>query len=262
MRAGGGFDPSRRQGYRVDGVESELLERQTRNLLKKVNQAIRDYGLIDADDRIAVAVSGGKDSLVLLRLLLAYRETQHRRLPLTAVHVVVEGASGSQEVARAVEAHCRVLDVPFVARPLALNADEAWPLTCQRCAWNRRKTLFALAGELGCNKVAMGHHADDVAQTVLLNLLYQSRVQGIAPKRAFFDGRVAIIRPLVLLPEKQIALFARRAGYPLGRIDCPAAEDSARTFAADLLRQIEKKVPRVRASLRRAAEAAGGEDND
>lgn len=236
-------------------ADNEYLERQTRFLLKKVNKAIRDYQLIDAGDRIAVAVSGGKDSLVLLHLLLAYRVTQRQPIDLTVVHVVVEGLPESRALVRSLQAHCHDLDVECVARPLALNADESWPLSCQRCTWNRRKTLFMAADELGCNKVAMGHHADDVAQTVLLNLIYQARVQGIAPKRTFFAGRIAIIRPLVLVPEKRIALFARRMGYPLGQVVCAGAQDSERAYVAELLRQIERRAPRVKTNLRRAAEA-------
>ena len=200
------------QGFRVNVEDTELIERQIHNLLKTVNKAIRDYRLIEPGDRIAVAVSGGKDSMVLLRLLLAYRATQRQPIDLSVVHVVVEAVPGSHEIACALEAHCGDLNVEFNARPLAMNPDESWPLSCQRCTWNRRKTLFMTAEELDCNKVAMGHHADDVAQTVLLNLFYQARVQGIDPRRSFFDGKIAIIRPLVLLPEKKIASFARRCG--------------------------------------------------
>ena len=253
------FDLGHWQGFRVNVEDTELIERQIHNLLKTVNKAIRDYRLIEPGDRIAIAVSGGKDSMVLLRLLLAYRATQRQPIDLMVVHVVVEAVPGSQEIADALQDHCGDLGIAFAARPLALNAGESWPLSCQRCTWNRRKTLFMAAEGLGCNKVAMGHHADDVAQTVLLNLIYQARVQGIDPKRSFFDGKIAIIRPLVLLPEKKIASFARGVGYPIGQIVCPGAEDSERAYVAELLRQIEKRAPRVRSNLRRAAERAGSQ---
>ena len=235
-------------------ADTELLERQARFLLKKVNKAIREYQLIDDGDRIAVAVSGGKDSLSLLRLLLTYRVTQRREVELVAVHITVDGATGAQERARDLAAHCRELGVEYVSEPLPMNEGESWPLSCWRCAWNRRRALFLTGDRLGCNKVATGHHQDDSAQTVLLNLIHHGCVEGIPAKRAFFGGKITVIRPLIFVPEKEIALFARRAGYPIGHIECPNTENSERAYMADLLRQIEARAPRVKVNLWRAVE--------
>ena len=234
--------------------EDERLQRQIDFLLKKVNKAARIYRLIGDGDRIAVAVSGGKDSLTLLRLLVAQRATQRLDVDLIAAHVVIEGATGAAERAEALQAHCHGLGVDYVAEPLPMNEGETWPLSCQRCAWNRRKALFTLADRLGCNKVALGHHEDDAAQTALMNLFHNGQLVGMSPTRPFFGGRFTLIRPLILTPEKEIAAFARRCGYPIGRVECPEAARSERARVADLLRQIEKQFPRVKRSLRRAVE--------
>jgi len=236
-------------------VEADgLLQRQIEFLLKKVNKAARIYQLIGDGDRILVAVSGGKDSLTLLRLLLAQRVTQRLDVGLVAGHVVIEGAAGAEERAEAVLAHCRELGVECAVAPLPMNDGESWPLSCQRCAWNRRKALFLLADRLGCNKVALGHHQDDAAQTALLNLFHGGQVAGLPPARAFFDGRITVIRPLILTPEKEIVAFAGRCGYPIGHVECPAQARSKRAQAAALLRQIEKQFPRAKRSLWRAVE--------
>mgnify|MGYP000243088191 CR=1 FL=1 len=231
-----------------------LLQRQTGFLLKKMNKAARLYRLIGDGDRILVAVSGGKDSLTLLRLLLAQRETQRLDVHVVVGHVVIEEAVGAAERAAALQAHCRELGVECIATPLPMNEDESWPLSCQRCAWNRRKALFLLADRLRCNKVALGHHEDDAAQTVLLNLFHSGRLAGLPPARSFFGGRFTVIRPLILTPEKEIAAFARRCGYPIGHVECPSQERSRRVQAAALLRRIEKLFPGARRSLWRAAE--------
>jgi len=124
--------------------------------------------------------------------------------------------------------------------------------SCFWCAWNRRKGLFQTAHELGCNKVAFGHHADDVAQTTLLNLFYQGRLETMEPKVEFFEGVITVIRPLVYVPEKEIVRFAQAAGFPLQGVACPHAVTSRRTKMARLLRQIETECPQVKVNLFRA----------
>jgi tRNA 2-thiocytidine biosynthesis protein TtcA len=235
------------------------VERQIFFLLKRVNQAIRAYHLLDDGDRVVVAVSGGKDSLALLRLLLARRVVQPERIELMAVHLTVPGAMGSRERADGLEAHFRALGVPYVLEPLSMGEDESWPLSCYRCAWNRRKTLFTTTQRLGFNKIALGHHADDAAQTTLLNLFHQGRLESISPRRSFFDGLITIIRPLILTNEKDIVRFAKAAGYPIGALDCPHVSTSQRAQMAAILRDVEKTNRRVKNSLRQAVERYGAE---
>jgi len=233
-------------------LKTDPISRQTHFLLRRVNKTVRQHQLIDQGDRIAVAVSGGKDSLTLLRLLLARQAVQPERIELVAVHVSGPDVTGGSEQAEALCSHFRELGVEYVVEPLQLAEGESWPLPCYRCAWNRRKALFLAAHRLGCNKMALGHHADDAAQTTLLNLFHHGRLESIPVSKPFFDGLVTVIRPLIDVEEKDIVRFARQAGYPIGQLDCPHAEVSQRAEMAQLLRQIEKGAPWAKSKLQRA----------
>ncbi len=221
-------------------------------LLKKVDKAIRDYGMIAEGDRVAVAVSGGKDSLALLRLLDLRRKHVPETYDLVALHVVgdARGPEGP--------AHAPLLDwleqqgYNFAVEPLYLPAGEPLPLTCARCTWHRRRTLFEMAARLGCNVVALGHHADDLAQTTLLNLLYHGRVETMAPQREYFNEILRLVRPLCYLAEKEIRRLARATGFPPPPSACPRNETSRRALVADLLRQAEKECRDARGNLLRA----------
>jgi tRNA 2-thiocytidine biosynthesis protein TtcA len=230
------------------------VERQIFFMLKRFNQAIREYHLLEDGDRVAVAVSGGKDSLALLRLLLARQIVQPERIDVMAVHLTVPGVPGSRERAEGLEAHFRALDVRHTIEPLALSEGETWPLPCHRCAWNRRKTLFTIVRRFGFNKVALGHHADDAAQTTLLNLFHQGRLESIRPSRPFFDGLITIIRPLIQINEKDIVRLGKAAGYPIGELSCPHAATSERARMAAILREVEKSARHAKASMRQAVE--------
>lgn len=221
-------------------------------LLKDVNRAIRDYAMIADGDRVAVALSGGKDSLSLLRLLDIRRRSVHERYGLCAVHVVGD-ARGPET-----PAHQPLLDwlaaggVEHLVVPLHLPEGETLPLDCQRCTWNRRRTLFEAAQRLGCNVVAFGHHADDLAQTTLLNLLVSGRAETMAPRRDYFDGALRLVRPLCYVPEKEIRRFARANDFPPAPADCPRSDHSRRRVAANLLKQAEQISPNARANLLKA----------
>jgi tRNA 2-thiocytidine biosynthesis protein TtcA len=164
-------------------------ERIASFLLKSLRKANRVYGLIKDGDQIAVGVSGGKDSQTLLHLLHKWQPFAPIHYGLVALHVsatsIWEGAAESQVE---LEALFQSLNVPYAIRPLELAPDEPRPLNCFHCSWNRRRTLFATARELGCNKIALGHHADDIAETTLLNLFFHGRLESMAPRKEMFDG--------------------------------------------------------------------------
>lgn len=221
-------------------------------LLKDVNRAIRDFEMIQDGDRVAVAVSGGKDSLSLLRLLEARRTQVPERYTLFAIHI--QGDARGPET----PPHPPLLDwlresgFPYVVEPPRLPDGETLPLGCQRCTWNRRRVLFETAQRLGCNVVAFGHHADDLAQTTLLNLLYHGRVETMSPRRDYFDGVLRLVRPLCYLAESDVRRFARACGFPPPPEDCPQSDHSKRKLARDLLKQAEKGCKDARINLLRA----------
>lgn len=226
-------------------------ERMAYWLLKPFNQAVREFGMLADGDRVAVALSGGKDSLSLLRLLDLRRRSAPERYELTVIHVLGDGSEPLQPhppLADWLEANgyaCRF-------EPFTLSPDETLPMGCQRCTWNRRKILFEAARRLGCNVVAFGHHADDLAQTTLLNLLYHGAAETMAPRRDFFDGQIRAVRPLCYIPEADLRRFARASGFPPPPPACPQADTSRRRLAADLLRQAQRAAPAARTNLLRA----------
>jgi len=227
-------------------------------LIKRINKANRDFDLIADGDRIAVAVSGGKDSLTLLELLHGRRRSVPAKYGLVPVHIVSDWRCTDFDHRAWLEQHFQSLGLEYAFREITIMGDAEAEPGCFWCAWNRRKALFQTAHELGCNKVAFGHHADDIAQTTLLNLFYQGRLETMEPKVEFFDGVITVIRPLAYVPEKEIVRFAQVAGFPLETATCPHAATSRRTRMAQILRQIEADCPRARVNLFRAVRRSKG----
>ena len=226
-------------------------ERMAYWLLKPLNQAVREFGMLADGDRVAVALSGGKDSLSLLRLLDLRRRSVPERYELTAVHVLGDG-SGALQPHPPLAAWLEANGYECHFEPFVLAQDETLPLGCQRCTWNRRKILFETAQRLGCNVVAFGHQADDLAQTTLLNLLYHGAAETMAPRRDFFEGQIRAVRPLCTIPEADLRRYARACDFPPPPPACPQAETSRRRLAADLLHQALRATPAARTNLLRA----------
>jgi tRNA 2-thiocytidine biosynthesis protein TtcA len=231
-------------------------DRQAFFILKKLGAAVREFDMIREDDRIAVAVSGGKDSLGLLRLLQAYRRSAGVRFELAAMHVLGD-ATGVITLHPPLGEWLAAQDVPQRIVMPDLAADDAPPLTCQRCTWLRRKALFQAADALGCNVVAFAHHADDAAQTTLLNLLYGGDVRTLAPCADYFDGRFRLIRPLIYVPETDLKRFARASGFPAPPPACPRSGSTQRRRVAEMLKLLgrdyltQARPNLIRAGLRR-----------
>jgi tRNA 2-thiocytidine biosynthesis protein TtcA len=227
------------------------VDRVARFLLKPFARACKEFDLLARGDRVAVAVSGGKDSRALLDLLLRYRERVPYSYDLIAVHVVGTTA-GFPDLRTELEKWFREIDVQHSFVPLDLPEGEPLPLDCHRCAWNRRKALFTAAARLGCNKLALGHHADDAAVATLMSLLYGGRLETMAPRISFFDSAVTIVRPLIYVPEKKLADYAQAVGlYEYAA--CPQAQTSSRARMKALLRGFGRAQRQIRANLWRAA---------
>ncbi len=219
-------------------------------LLKPFARACKEFDLLQEGDRVAVAVSGGKDSRALLDLLLRYRQRVPFSYQVTAIHVVGTPA-GLPDLAGILEPWFQELDVPYRMVPLEIG-EEPLPMDCFRCSWNRRKALFLAADSLGCNKLALGHNADDAAVTGLLNLMFAGRLEVPGPRVSFFDGRIVLIRPLIYTPAKDLADYARVAGFSLPP-PCPHGQDGNRQRVEAFLRSLGRYQGIVRTNIWRAA---------
>jgi len=239
-----------------------LKDRLAYFLLKGVNKAIRDYEMISEGDRVAVAVSGGKDSLTLLHLLRFRQISVREKYQTVAVHVTMLKSDGTScmepDPRDALEVYFQSEGQPYALEVVGVDAQPG----CFRCSYLRRRAIFAAAQRLRCNKVALGHHADDAAETTLLNLLFHGNVETLSPKRLFFGGQFELIRPLIYVTEKKIARFARAGAFPLLPAYCPHRMTSRRTLVRNFIHTLELEYPKVkinlfRAGLRHPGEAQG-----
>jgi tRNA 2-thiocytidine biosynthesis protein TtcA len=221
-------------------------------LLKSMNKAIRDYEMIADGDRIAVAVSGGKDSLALLHLLRLRQQSAAEKYETVAVHVVMGQADGTACTEAAgrstLGAYLQATGQEYAFEPVEVAEQP----DCFRCSHLRRQALFRAARRLGCNKLALGHHADDAAETTLLNLIFHGRVETLAPRRSFFDGQFVLIRPLIYVPEKRLARLAQACALPVMAASCPQRITSRRQWVKELIQSLEQEYPKVKINLFRA----------
>jgi len=246
------MDRDRLPGDAVSKRDIAAQDKLAYYLLKGVNKAIRDYTMLSDGDRVAVAVSGGKDSFTLLDLLQRRQRTARERYSLVAVHVVMHDPRGincaEQDPSPGLGTYFEALGLEHAFEPVAVGATP----DCYRCSHLRRKAIFTASERLGCNKVALGHHADDAAQTTLLNLIFHGRVETLQPRREFFGGRFVLVRPLIYLTEKEIARYARMRAFPLQSFSCPGSLSSRRQLAKGIIASLEQEYPKVKINLFRA----------
>lgn len=218
---------------------------------KRIGKAIADYQLIEDKDRILIAVSGGKDSLSLLRLLNERRKWAPVDYKLIAVHIESDYKGGCN-------ASRKYLKKIFETEGLEYHFDRIKLLESKRkvscfwCSWNRRKALFTLANKFGCNKVALGHHMDDIVETLLLNIFYHGEFAAMNPRQELFKGKVVVIRPLCYVDEKSLKRFARECGFDAQVSTCPNAEISKRRVMKNFIKKIEKDCPYVKTNIFRS----------
>ncbi len=214
---------------------------EEKHILSLVRRAVDDYGMIEVGDKIAVGISGGKDSLTLLFALSVLRKFYPKPFEVVGISIDLgfEGMDFS-----AVEAFCRSLDVPFlrekteIAKIIFEVREESNP--CSLCANMRRGALHRAAKEAGCNKVALGHHNDDAVETFMMNLFFEGRLGCFSPVTYLSNRDITVIRPLIYAEEKDVVYFARRKALPILESKCPENHATERENMKNLLTQIEK----------------------
>lgn len=220
-----------------------------KRLESAVRKALFDFQLIQGIDKLAVALSGGKDSLTLLFLLKAISGRGFPPFDLYAIHVTGAFSCGSGVSTQYLEGICAQLGVPLLIREANQTLES---LECYSCSRERRSLLFEAAKSVGANTIAFGHHRDDNAQTLLMNLLHKGEFAGNLPKVPMHDYGVTIIRPLIYLAENDIRTFAEQYHFKRIMCRCPVGQHSMRRRVDELLKEIELLYPEARSNIARA----------
>ena len=228
---------------------SKTDKKTLQTIQNKFKKAINDYRLIDNDDHILIGLSGGKDSLALVELLGERMKIFIPRFKVTAAHISVENISYQSDMSY-LQAHCEQVGIQFVHHITRFDDSvDTRKSTCFLCSWHRRKALFEVAQKLGCNKISLGHHLDDMTETLLLNLVYQGSFGTMPPKLKMDIFDMTIIRPLALISEKEMKEMERIRAYQKQIKNCPHEKDSSRRDAKNLITELEKWNPNVRQSI-------------
>ncbi len=215
-----------------------------------VRKAIYDFELLDEGvTKIAIALSGGKDSLGLLFMLHALRGRGFPNFQIHAIHVDGEFSCGAGVNAGYLKNICKELDVEFT---LCTSTQKREGLECYNCSRERRKLIFNAAKEGGSTIVAFGHHRDDSAQTLLLNLLQKAEFAANLPKVHMREYGVTIIRPLIYIAEESLINFAKQYGFARITCQCPVGQKSKRNAVEQIIRHIETSFPHARGNLAKA----------
>jgi len=218
---------------------------------------MRSYHLIDDGDYILIALSGGKDSLCLLDLLAMRQRIFMPRFKIEAVHVRMENIAYETDT-RYLEDFCRQRNVHLHVVDTSFDAStDKRKSPCFLCSWNRRKQMFNLAQELGCNKIALGHHMDDLIHTALMNECFQGRFDTMPVFLQMKKMPLAIIRPLCLCHEADIKAYAEQQDYRKQQKICPYEKESFRTDIQRIFQQMESLNPEARYSIWNALERDG-----
>jgi tRNA(Ile)-lysidine synthase TilS/MesJ len=249
-------------------VEKPNLNNESRRLEHRLKErfvkAMATYHLIEDDDRILVGLSGGKDSLLLTELLANRAKIDHPRFSVEALHVRMENIQYETDTSylqqfcdeQGVKLHLRTTRFE-IGEETVNDARDArrQKQPCFLCSWMRRKEMFNLAQELGCNKIALGHHQDDMLHTALMNLTFQGRFDTMPARLRMRKMPLTIIRPLCLIEEADIKAYAEMKGYQKQKKICPYETDSHRTDIKRLYDEIEQINPEARYSIWRALNA-------
>ena len=227
-----------------------MTDYTTKEMKRLMGKAIHTKQMIQDGDHILVSVSGGKDSSSLLWLL----RDRIKRIPIeyniTAVHVDPGFGAHSGHQLRSFFSHhgfdYRIIESDF--GPKAHSAENR-ENPCFLCSRLRRKAIFKLAHELGCNKIAFGHHKDDVIETLFLNIFYGASISTMLPVQDFFEGKLTVIRPLFMLEEDRIRKYAQSMAWPEIDMGCPTAGTSKREDIKRMLKDFYRTNKKIRGNI-------------
>jgi len=219
-------------------------------LLSLTRQAVDDYALIDSGDKIAVGISGGKDSLTLLYALHGLKRFYPNEFELSAITVDLGFENFELSPVRSL---CSELSVPFTVVPTDIGKilfetrKESNP--CALCAKMRKGALNETAKQMGCNKIAYAHHRDDLIETMLLSLIYEGRFYAFSPKTFLDRTELTVIRPMIYVSEADVIGFKNRFSLPVCKNPCPVDGKTKREYVKQLTKQLNLQAPGVKERL-------------
>ncbi len=217
-------------------------------LLSPFRRAIDEYGMIEDGDKIAIGLSGGKDSLLLVYLFSALKKFYPKKFDVMAITIDMGFKTTDQSKIEGLRKECEDNGVPFVVEKTDIGEilfdirKETNP--CSLCSKLRRGALNTIALNNGCNKLALGHHADDLNETFLLSLFYEGRLSTFQPITYLSRTEISVIRPMIFIEE--INIIAYMKDKPILKNVCPADKHTKRQYVKDLLRKIQEDIPFVK----------------
>ncbi len=250
-----------RQGASAAEVEEGLRTTYARRLFKPFAKAVASYDLVEPGDRIAVCISGGKDSFLMAKLFQELK--RHNKFPFELVFLVMDPGYSASDRAL-IEQTAAVLNIPVTVFETDIfeNVFAVEKSPCYLCARMRRGHLYAKAKALGCNKIALGHHYDDVIETILMGMLYAGQIQTMLPrlKSANFEG-MELIRPLYLVREKDVIAWKNAYGLRFLQCACKFTEANAggcggskRQRVKELIRELKREDPQIEQNIFKSVE--------
>lgn len=225
-------------------IERSIIKKFRKTIWNPFTLAVRQYQLIQPGDKIAVCISGGKDSMLMAKLMQLFQ--RYSEVPFEVVFLVMD--PGYNEINRnKIESNAALLHIPitvFETDVFAVaNSSEKNP--CYLCARMRRGYLYSKAQELGCNKIALGHHFDDAVETFLMNLFNEGRIGCFSPVSYLSRKDLTMIRPLIFATEREVRNAVNRAGLPVVKSKCPVDGCTERQWTKEFLYNMEKSHPGI-----------------
>jgi tRNA(Ile)-lysidine synthase TilS/MesJ len=210
------------------------------NIKKRIQRTIGKQQLLKENDKILIALSGGKDSLILLETLSACKKHLPFKVDFYACHVLIENI-GYETDTEYLSEYCQQNGVKFILKKFQIERKlDSNKSVCFICSWNRRKSLFELTRDLGCNKLAFGHHMDDALQTLFMNMIYHGSISSLPYKFNMFENRIEVIRPLLDIAEEDLIKYAEIKAYKSEIKKC-IYENSKRKEVGNLINEIAGK---------------------
>jgi len=205
---------------------------------KKTGAALYQYSLIQPNDKVLVAISGGRDSLVLLETLYQKRKHLPFHFDIIAININVTNVPNTVETSK-MKAFCDSMDIPLIIKDVSFEEmDDKKKQICFLCSWTRRKAIFKMAGEMDINKLAFGHHMDDALETLLMNMTYHGKISSIPAKFSMRKGDFDIIRPLITVSSKEIKAYADAIGVVNMEGTCPNEKTNNRDEFRKVVEQL------------------------